>query len=131
MQDLEERLHKELIRHFSLKVDLRQFEDLPVKLTASGEVHKMSHLGRISLKNSQLVMINFANAPTAIQDAKLALQMSALNVNPQQEGIILYVPVPKMTRERREQLAKDAKGKLLNDYKKAVNDVSGTFTLDL
>lgn len=124
MERLESVLLEELTRHFSLRVDLRQFEELPVKLSGSDEVHRLSHLGRVTLKNPQLIMINFADRPAAIHDAKLALQKSALNVNPQQEGIVLYVPVPRMTRERREQLAKDARQKLFNDFKKAVNEVS-------
>ncbi|EPB65634.1 ribosome recycling factor [Ancylostoma ceylanicum] len=48
---------------------------------------------------------------------------SYLNVTPQHEGVVLYLPVPRMTRERREQLAHDAKGKIFNEYKKALNDI--------
>lgn len=83
----------------------------------------MNRLGRVTLKSPQMVMINFGDNPTAIKAAKLALQKSNLNVNPQQEGVTLYVPVPKMTRERREYLASTAKAKMFNDYKEALNEV--------
>ncbi|CAD5211275.1 unnamed protein product [Bursaphelenchus xylophilus] len=123
MKSLEGRLEEELQRHFGTKVDLRQYEDIKVHISGTDEVHRLGHLARISLKTPQLIMINFTDKPTAIKDAKVALQKSALNVNPQHEGIMLYIPVPRMTRERREQLAKDARTVLLNDYKKALNDV--------
>ncbi|EYC42053.1 hypothetical protein Y032_0545g3241 [Ancylostoma ceylanicum] len=83
----------------------------------------MCHLGRVSLKSPTMVMINFADNPSAIKWAKLAIQKSYLNVTPQHEGVVLYLPVPRMTRERREQLAHDAKGKIFNEYKKALNDI--------
>lgn len=84
----------------------------------------MNRLGRVSLKSPQMVMINFADNPTSIKAARVALQKSSLSVNPQQEGIVLYVPVPRMTRERREELANAAKTKMLHDYKEALNKVN-------
>lgn len=53
----------------------------------------MNRLGRVTLKSPQMVMINFADNPTAIKAARVALQKSSLAVNPQQEGIVLYIPV--------------------------------------
>ena len=43
-------------------------------------------------------------------------------MTPQQQGVVLYVPTPKMTRERREHMVHDAK-KVLNEYKSALNEV--------
>lgn len=83
----------------------------------------MNRLGRVSLKSPQMVMINFADNPSAIKAARVALQKSSLAVNPQQEGIVLYVPVQRMTRERREELVAAAKTKILHDYKEALNKV--------
>uniref|UniRef100_A0A9J2PT85 Ribosome-recycling factor, mitochondrial n=1 Tax=Ascaris lumbricoides TaxID=6252 RepID=A0A9J2PT85_ASCLU len=122
MKHLEAILNDELAKHFSMQVDLRTYEEIVVKLD-NGEEHKMNRLGRVTLKSPQMVMINFGDNPTAIKAAKLALQKSNLNVNPQQEGVTLYVPVPKMTRERREYLASTAKAKMFNDYKEALNEV--------
>ncbi|VDM54440.1 unnamed protein product [Angiostrongylus costaricensis] len=126
MKEVEAVLGEELTRHFSLQVDLRVYEDMLVKLEKGGE-HRMSSIGRVSLKSPVMVMINFADNPTAIKWAKLAIQKSHLSVTPQQEGVVLYVPVPRMTRERREQLAHEAKGKILNDYKRALNDIYTQF----
>uniref|UniRef100_A0A1I7W8W9 Ribosome-recycling factor, mitochondrial n=1 Tax=Heterorhabditis bacteriophora TaxID=37862 RepID=A0A1I7W8W9_HETBA len=56
MTEVERILKDELAKHFSLQVDLRVYEDITVKLE-NGQERKMSYLGRVSLKNSQLVMI--------------------------------------------------------------------------
>lgn len=108
------------------QVDLRLYEDLLVKLE-NGVEQKMCHLGRVSLRSPTMVMANFADNPSAIKWAKLAIQKSYLNVTPQHEGVVLYLPVPRMSRERREQLAHDAKGKIFNEYKQALNDIYTRF----
>ncbi|KAK0428617.1 hypothetical protein QR680_010907 [Steinernema hermaphroditum] len=122
MARMEKILIDELNKHFSLQVDLRVYEDIVVKLE-SGEEHKLNHLGRVTLKTPHLVMVNLADNPGAIKAVKLAIQKSSLNVNPQHEGVVLYLPVPRMTRERREEMAATAKSKILNDYKNALNDI--------
>uniref|UniRef100_A0AC35TMA2 RRF domain-containing protein n=1 Tax=Rhabditophanes sp. KR3021 TaxID=114890 RepID=A0AC35TMA2_9BILA len=122
MERLEQILVEELSKHFSLQVDLRVYEDILVKLD-DGSEKRMNILGRVSLKNAHMVMINFSDNPAAIKNAKLAIQKSALNVNPQHEGVVLYMPVPRMTRERREKLAESAKLSIYNDYKTALNAV--------
>uniref|UniRef100_A0A914XZR5 Ribosome-recycling factor, mitochondrial n=1 Tax=Panagrolaimus superbus TaxID=310955 RepID=A0A914XZR5_9BILA len=126
MEDLEKRLDDELVRHFSTKIDLRIFEDIVVTLD-NGEDHKMKLLGRVTLKSPQMVMINFVDNPTAIKAARNALQKSSLNVNPQQEGIVIYIQTPRMTRERREDLANSAKTTIFNDFKDALNNVYTKF----
>lgn len=49
------------------------------------------------------------SSPQYITHVKTAISSSGLNVNPQQEGTTLYVPVPRVTHEHREMLAKNAK----------------------
>uniref|UniRef100_A0AC35FT41 Ribosome recycling factor domain-containing protein n=1 Tax=Panagrolaimus sp. PS1159 TaxID=55785 RepID=A0AC35FT41_9BILA len=122
MEDKEKLLEDELVKHFSTKVDLRVYEDIMVTLD-NGEEHKMNRLGRVTVKSPQMVMINFSDNPTATKAAKLAIQKSSLNVNPQHEGTVIYIPTPRMTRERREELANSAKTTIFNDFKDALNDV--------
>lgn len=123
---LEKLLAEELSRHFSLQVDIRQFEDLIVKLD-NGTEQKMSHIARVTLKSPVLVVISFTENPAVMKAAKLAIQKSSLNVTPQQEGATFYIRIPPMSREHREQKAADAKGKILNEYKKALNEVYKSF----
>uniref|UniRef100_A0A8R1I2P0 Ribosome-recycling factor, mitochondrial n=1 Tax=Caenorhabditis japonica TaxID=281687 RepID=A0A8R1I2P0_CAEJA len=122
LQRVEALLVEELTRHFSLKVDIRQYEEIMVKLE-SGKEKPLSLIARVTLKSPLMVMINFQDNPAAIKAAKLAIQKSTLNVTPQQEGAVLYVNVPAMSKERREKMASDAKGRILNEYKKAVNEI--------
>lgn len=82
----------------------------------------MNHLGRITLKNPETVMINFTENPGAIKAAKTALQSSSICINPQQDGVVLYIPLPKASRERREQLSTNGKI-IFNDYKKRLDQV--------
>ncbi|CCD67783.1 Ribosome-recycling factor, mitochondrial [Caenorhabditis elegans] len=122
IQRVEGLLVEELTRHFSLKVDIRQYEDVMVKLE-NGKDKPLSMIARVTLKSPLMIMINFQDNPSAIKAAKLAIQKSTLNVTPQQEGAVLYVNVPPMSKERREKMASDAKGRILNEYKKAINEI--------
>ena len=42
---------------------------------------------------------------------KTLRETSGLNLNPQQDGTRIYVPIPKVTREHREKLSKGSKQK--------------------
>lgn len=84
----------------------------------------MSKLGRVSMLNPQVVSVNFTENPAALKPAKLAIEKSNLEVSPQQDGLSLFMHIPKLTRERRERLAASAKKTLFNDYKTALNEVS-------
>ncbi|TWW65982.1 Ribosome-recycling factor, mitochondrial [Takifugu flavidus] len=60
--------------------------------------------------------------------ATLALRESSMNLNPEVEGTVIRVPVPKVTREHRENLAKVAK-QLANKAKESLRRVrSGAVT---
>lgn len=124
MKRVEEILDDQLNKHFSLQTDLRQYEELLVKLD-SGEECKLNRLGRVSLLSPNVISINFADNPAAIKAAKVALQ--SISANPQQEGITLFINLPRMTRERREQLVNNAKTKLFNDFKHAINEIYANY----
>ena len=67
--------------------------------------------------------------PQAAASTMQALRSTSLNLNPQQDGLKIYVSLPKVTREHRESVAKAAKSRLtetksklralLNNYTKA------------
>lgn len=86
--------------------------------------YKLNRLGRIKLVTPLLVSVDFSDNPSAIKPARLALEQSKLNVSVRQEGAVLYISIPRITRERRENLANVASKKLLNEYKKALNEVN-------
>ncbi|XP_049595148.1 ribosome-recycling factor, mitochondrial [Syngnathus scovelli] len=69
----------------------------------------LNQLGQVSMKSPQLIMINMSSYPEATSAAARALRESSMNLNPEVDGTIIKVPVPKVTREHRENLAKTAK----------------------
>jgi ribosome recycling factor len=75
----------------------------------NGQKHSLNELAQINRKSPQLVVINMASTPEAIKPVLTALAESGMNLSPQQEGTVLYVPIPKVTREHREGLATNAR----------------------
>jgi len=91
-----------------------------------GEVYPLQELAQVGRKNPQLAVLNLASLPDAIKPVMQAIQDSGMNLNPQQEGTTIYVPLPKVTREHRENLAKNAKA-LFTKYKVALQGVQNKF----
>jgi len=81
-------------------------------------------------KSPQLLVINVSSTPQYVTHVKTAILTSGLNVNPQQEGTTLYVPVPRVTREHREMLAKNAKA-LCDKTKDKLRHVQNNFDREL
>ncbi|XP_022617855.1 ribosome-recycling factor, mitochondrial isoform X1 [Seriola dumerili] len=69
----------------------------------------LNQLGQISMKSPQLIMVNMSSFPEATAAATRALRESSMNLNPEVDGTIIRVPIPRVTREHRENLAKLAK----------------------
>ncbi|VDM10711.1 unnamed protein product [Wuchereria bancrofti] len=130
MKSLEDIFMQELTKSLSLKIDLRTYEDFVVK-TEDGKQYKLNTLGRIKLVNPLLVSVDFSDNPSAIKPTRLAIEQSKLNVTPRQEGAVLYISLPRITRERRENMANVASKKLLNDYRKALNEVYSKYDREL
>ncbi|XP_030291550.1 ribosome-recycling factor, mitochondrial [Sparus aurata] len=69
----------------------------------------LNQLGQVSMKSPQVIMVNMSSFPEATAAAARALSESSMNLNPEADGTIIKVPVPKVTREYRENLTKVAK----------------------
>lgn len=88
----------------------------------------LNQLGQITMKSPQFIMVNMSSFPEAIAAASRALRESSMNLNPEVDGTIIKVPVPKVTREHRENLAKLAR-QLSNKAKDSLRKVrSGAVT---
>ncbi|XP_069120824.1 ribosome-recycling factor, mitochondrial-like [Argopecten irradians] len=110
-----EHLKEQYIAQLGLRTNLSSYEGLDVVLDKSQTV-PLNQLAQITQKSSQLVQINMAASPQYMKEVKTALMKSGLNVNPQQEGTSLFINIPKVTKEHRENLAKNAE-KLFKDAK--------------
>jgi len=101
-----EKLRDEFVKELSLRVDLRAYHQLPVTL-ADGIVHQLEKLGRIRQRNPTFLEIHLTNIEW-IKPTKQAIESSGLAVNPYLEMNVIVVPLPRITRERREVLTKKA-----------------------
>lgn len=102
-----ENMKEEFAKNLSLRSTTGSIDALHVKF--EGKDYELQELAQIVRKNPKTLVINFSSFPQAIPDVLKAIQSSGLNLNPQQDGTTLYVPVPKVTKEHREALARNAK----------------------
>lgn len=121
-EDLQKSLDKmqdNFVQNLSLRSTTGSIETLKVKV--DGKMHELQELAQISRKNPKTIVINMIAFPQTIPDVLKALQTSGMNLNPQQDGTTLFIPVPKVTKEYRENLAKNAKA-LFIKYRDALKN---------
>ncbi|KAL5011327.1 hypothetical protein ScPMuIL_009878 [Solemya velum] len=130
MQQALDSLKEEYIHNLTLRTSTGVFDSLQID-TADGSF-PLNQLGQIIQKNPHLLLINLTATPQYIPPVMEAITASGLNVNPQQEGSTIFIPIPKVTREHRENLAKSAKmlcdktkTKVRDIHTKAVKEVRG------
>lgn len=127
------KMKDDFARNLSLRSTTGSIESQPVKF--EGKDYELQELAQIVRKNPKTIILNFASFPQVIPDALKAIASSGLNLNPQQDGTTLYIPVPKVTKEHRESLAKNAKALYIkcrdmikdiqNDYIKKLKNQNG------
>lgn len=107
-QEIVDKLKQDYIHSLALRTSTASFEQLMVE-TEDG-LFPLNQLAQIVQKNPTLLIINLVAMPQYTGAVLEALKNSGLNINPQQEGThTIYVPIPKLSREHREGLAKSAK----------------------
>lgn len=97
----------EFIKQLSLRSTTGAIETLNVHI--DGKDFELQEIGQIIRKNPKTIVINMIGFPQTIPQVLQALQKSGMNLNPQQDGTTIFIPVPKVTKEHRENLAKNAK----------------------
>lgn len=60
-----------------------------------GQDYTLQELGQVVRKNPSMFVVNMSVFPQVIPTVIKTLQKSGMNLNPQQEGTTLYIPVPK------------------------------------
>lgn len=100
-------MKEEFVKNLSLRSSTGAIETL--KVNADGKEYELQELGQIVRKNPKTIVINLLGFPQLIPHVLQALNKSGMNLNPQQDGTTLFVPVPKITKEHRENLSKNAK----------------------
>ncbi|XP_063850608.1 ribosome-recycling factor, mitochondrial-like isoform X2 [Scylla paramamosain] len=107
LSQLVEALKQDYIKTLSIRTAAGSIESLPVQL--EGDEYPLNEVAQVSRKSPQVVIINAAAFPQALPGILAAIRDTGMNLNPQQEGTTVIVPVPKVTREHRENMAKAAK----------------------
>lgn len=127
MDHVIELLKQDYIRQLSVRSNLGSFETLTVE-TEDGKF-PLKQIAQILQKSPSLIAINVGAMSQYLPAVKSALEKSGMNINPQQDKTSIFVPLPKVTREHRESLAKSAKS--LNDrYKIKLKDVHNKYQRD-
>ncbi|XP_054249411.1 ribosome-recycling factor, mitochondrial [Indicator indicator] len=107
MQAVVEALKEDFSRNLSVRTSPGALDHITV-VTEEGKF-PLNQLGQISQKSPQLIIVNMASFPESTAAAMKAIRDSGMNLNPEADGTVIRVPVPKVTREHRESLAKLAK----------------------
>lgn len=102
-----ETMRNEFIKNLSLRSTTGSIETLKIKV--DGKDHELQELAQIIRKNPKTIVVNMVAFPQTIPTALQALEKSGMNLNPQQDGTTIFIPVPKITKEHRENLSKNAK----------------------
>ncbi|XP_017776415.1 PREDICTED: ribosome-recycling factor, mitochondrial isoform X2 [Nicrophorus vespilloides] len=120
MERIVDSMKEDFTKHLSLRSTAGSIESILVNV--DGQEHTLQELAQIVRKNPKTIVVNMSIFPQAIPAALKAIQKSGMNLNPQQEGTTLYIPVPKVTKEHRENLAKNAKT-IFNKCRDNIKDV--------
>jgi len=124
LEDLVNEMKEEFAQSLSIRGASGHLETLQVEF--DGQSYPLQELAQVGRKNPQMAVLNLSSLPEACQAVMQAIQESGMNVNPQQEGTTIYVPLPKVTREHRENLAKNAKV-LFTKYKVLLQGVQNRY----
>uniref|UniRef100_A0A6I8NIJ0 Ribosome-recycling factor, mitochondrial n=1 Tax=Ornithorhynchus anatinus TaxID=9258 RepID=A0A6I8NIJ0_ORNAN len=107
LQTVMEALKDDFNKNLNIRTSAGALDHISVP-TEDGKF-SLNQLAQISMKSPQLVLVNMANFPECTAAAIKAIRESGMNLNPEVDGTIIRVPIPKVTREHREMLVKLAK----------------------
>ncbi|XP_071443798.1 ribosome-recycling factor, mitochondrial [Hetaerina americana] len=131
LESLKNQMHKsvetmkeEYVKNLSLRSTTGSFETLKVKF--EGTEYTLQDLAQIIRKNPKTIVVNMSDFPQAIPSVLEAIAKSGMNLNPQQDGTTIYIPVPKVTKEHRENLSKNAKA-LFIKCRDSIKDIQNKF----
>ncbi len=105
MEKAIERLRRELARIRAGRANPALLDD--VKVDSYGSMLPLKQVGTISVADARLLVIKPYDRNT-IAAIEKAINNSQLGLNPQSDGVVVRVPIPPLTEERRKQLGKPA-----------------------
>ena len=121
---------------FMFQLTLRSATSLDhLQVELEGDTFPLSEIAAISKKDPKKLIVDASAFPQSAQNIMTAIRNSGMNLNPQQDGLTILVPIPRVTKEFREKLAAGARRRFIefkddlrninNKYSKAVNEREG------
>merc|ERR1712071_64112 len=123
-----DQLKADYVKNLSLRSNLGSIENLPVVF--EGDTFSLQELAQITKKGPQLLVVNVSSFPTAVSGVVKAINESGMGLNPQQDGAKVFIQIPKVTKEHREQLAKNAKV-MFQKFKDRTRDVQNKYVREV
>ena len=96
-------------------------------MSFEGDNFPLKEIASISKKDPKKIVIDASAFPQASVNIMKALRDSGMNLNPQQDGLTIFVPIPKVTKEFREKLAAGSRKKM-NECKEELRKVQNRYT---
>ncbi|XP_029855851.1 ribosome-recycling factor, mitochondrial isoform X3 [Aquila chrysaetos chrysaetos] len=93
MQAVVEALKEDFSRNLSVRTSPGALDHI-ILMTKDGKF-PLNQLGQISQKSPQLIIVNMTNFPESTAAAMKAIRESGMNLNPEVDGTIIRVPIPK------------------------------------
>lgn len=93
----------------------------PVRVEAYGTTQPLNQVANISIAGPSLLSVQVWDK-SVVKQVEVAIRDSGLGLNPQTEGQVIRVPLPQLTAERRNELARTA-GKYAEGARVAVRGV--------
>jgi len=124
LDDVVVNLKQYYIQHLSVR-SATSLDNLPVEL--EGDKYPLNELALISKKDPKRLVIDASSFPQATANIMSAIRDAGMNLNPQQDGLRIFVPIPKVNKEFREKLVVGARKKL-NSTKDELRSVQNVHT---
>jgi len=124
LQEHIESLQHSYLHQFSVR-SATSLDEL--QIVFEGDKYPLNEIASISKKDAKKLIIDASAFPQAAQNIMAAIRDSGMNLNPQQEGLTIFVPIPKVTKEFREKLAGGSK-KRLTECKDDLRRVQNKFS---
>ncbi|NWT61156.1 RRFM protein, partial [Erythrocercus mccallii] len=93
MQAVIEALKEDFSRNLNVRTSPGALDHITV-MTKDGKF-PLNQLGQISQKSPQLMIVNMTSFPESTAAAARAIRESGMNLNPEVDGTVIRVPVPK------------------------------------
>ncbi|XP_061189202.1 ribosome-recycling factor, mitochondrial-like [Saccostrea echinata] len=126
MEQALEHMQKEFIQNVSLRPSTAAYEHLIIE-TSDGR-YPLNQIAQVAIQGP-MIIINMAISPQYIKNVEDVLREN-LNVNPQMAGTTLTLPVPKITREYRQEMVERVK-KIAENSKDVIRHIRSKYVKKL